>query len=224
MLLSTGSNSLFRALTARMNYIAQDRADLVFASSCVSHFMSEPTPAVWRTLKRTGRYLIGAACLIHEMVLMPSERKNRLIKVRMEGRWPVAEDIRQHHVVDGNVRQYTIIDALGQSNPIRNMTTGESQTEGALIMRPVSGNSPQRSPREQALDKTEAGAYKARMQLLAPTGQRSALDTNCDNSNTLIWTVFLFADVAPTSLHIRSTASTDGSAESTALDKYTAHK
>ena len=39
--LEHGSDSLFRALTARINYIAQDRADLVFASNCVSHFMSE---------------------------------------------------------------------------------------------------------------------------------------------------------------------------------------
>ena len=59
VLLNTGL-TLFRALTARINFIAQDRADFVFTSNCVSHFMSEPTPAAWLALKRIGRYLIGA--------------------------------------------------------------------------------------------------------------------------------------------------------------------
>ena len=44
--LEHGSDSHFRALTARITYIAQDRADLVFASNCVSHFMSEATLAM----------------------------------------------------------------------------------------------------------------------------------------------------------------------------------
>ena len=58
--LEHGSDSLFRALTARINYIAQDRADHVFASNCVSHFMSEPTPAAWLALQRIGGCLMGA--------------------------------------------------------------------------------------------------------------------------------------------------------------------
>ena len=40
--------------------IVQHRADLVFASNCVSHFMSEPTPAALLAPKTIGRYLIGA--------------------------------------------------------------------------------------------------------------------------------------------------------------------
>ena len=48
----------------RIDYVAQDRADLVFANNCVSHFMSEPTPAAWQALKRIGRYLIGARRIV----------------------------------------------------------------------------------------------------------------------------------------------------------------
>ena len=62
--LEHGSDSLFRALKATINYIAQDRADLVFASNCVSHCMSEPTPAAWQALKRIGRYLIDARRIV----------------------------------------------------------------------------------------------------------------------------------------------------------------
>ena len=62
--LEHGSDSLCRALAARINFFAQDRTDLVFASNCVSHFMSEPTPAAWQALKRMGRYLIGARRIV----------------------------------------------------------------------------------------------------------------------------------------------------------------
>ena len=36
----------------------------VLTSNCVSHFMSEPTPAAWQALKRMGRYLIGARRIV----------------------------------------------------------------------------------------------------------------------------------------------------------------
>ena len=62
--LKHGSDSLFGALAARIKYIAKDRADPVFTNNCVSHFMSEPTPAAWQALKRIGRYLTGACRIV----------------------------------------------------------------------------------------------------------------------------------------------------------------
>ena len=62
--LEHGSDSLFRALAARINFFAKDRADLVFASNCVTHFMSEPTPAAWQALRRTGRCPIGVRRIV----------------------------------------------------------------------------------------------------------------------------------------------------------------
>ena len=54
-----GPDRLYRALAARMNYMAQDRLDLTFASNWSSQFMSQPTPAGWKVLRRIGRYLLG---------------------------------------------------------------------------------------------------------------------------------------------------------------------
>ena len=48
-----GSDKLYRALSARINYMAQDRVDLTFASNWSSQFMSKPTPVAWKVIKRS---------------------------------------------------------------------------------------------------------------------------------------------------------------------------
>ena len=45
----------FRALAARLNYLAMDRPDLQYASNGISKFMSSPTPLGWRLLKRVSQ-------------------------------------------------------------------------------------------------------------------------------------------------------------------------
>ena len=47
----------YRALVARANYVAQDRADIQFAVKELSRGMSSPTAEHWNSLKRLGRYL-----------------------------------------------------------------------------------------------------------------------------------------------------------------------
>ena len=43
----------------RLNYLAQDRADVEFAGKELARGMSSPTEADWQKLKRMGRYLVG---------------------------------------------------------------------------------------------------------------------------------------------------------------------
>ena len=47
----------FRALTARLNYFAGDRPDLLFASKSICKNMARPRSEDWLALKRVGRYL-----------------------------------------------------------------------------------------------------------------------------------------------------------------------
>lgn len=54
----------FRAVAARLSYLAHDRSDLQYASNCVSKHMSKPSPRGWRILKRVGRYLKGNERLV----------------------------------------------------------------------------------------------------------------------------------------------------------------
>jgi hypothetical protein len=48
----------YRALTARANYLAQDRADIQFAVKELCRRMSSPTVGSWKSLKRLCRYLL----------------------------------------------------------------------------------------------------------------------------------------------------------------------
>ena len=57
--LSAEGHTLFRALAARANYLAQDRPDLQYAAKEVCRFMSSPTESSEAALKRLGRYLLG---------------------------------------------------------------------------------------------------------------------------------------------------------------------
>jgi len=51
--------TMYRALTARGLYLAQDRSDIQFAVKELSRKMSQPTVKDWKALVRLGRYLIG---------------------------------------------------------------------------------------------------------------------------------------------------------------------
>ncbi len=50
----------YRALAARLNYLAMDRLDLQFTAKCISKHMATPREHDWGALKRVARYLVGA--------------------------------------------------------------------------------------------------------------------------------------------------------------------
>ena len=56
----------FRALSARLNYLAQDRPDLQYAVKEVARRMACPTQGDWALMKRVARYLLGAPRAVQE--------------------------------------------------------------------------------------------------------------------------------------------------------------
>ena len=56
----------FRALSARANYLAQDRPDIAFATKELCREFSCPTRRSYEKLKRAGRYLAGNHRLVYE--------------------------------------------------------------------------------------------------------------------------------------------------------------
>ena len=54
----------YRSVCARVNFLAQDRPDLQFASKFASKFMSNPTDKAMGVLKRIGRYLKGSPRMV----------------------------------------------------------------------------------------------------------------------------------------------------------------
>ena len=59
-LLDKADSSVYRALAARANYLAQDRPDVQFAVKEVARRMATPRVNDWLLLKRLARYLVGA--------------------------------------------------------------------------------------------------------------------------------------------------------------------
>ena len=59
-LLEPKDATLYRALTARLNYLAQDRVELLYAAKECSRRMATPRTGDWFILKRVGRYLAGS--------------------------------------------------------------------------------------------------------------------------------------------------------------------
>ena len=59
--LSPAEAQKYRSVAARLNFLAQDRPDLQFASRTVAKHMTAPTFGSMEIRKRIGRYLRGAA-------------------------------------------------------------------------------------------------------------------------------------------------------------------
>ena len=64
--LTSGDNTKYRALVARISYLSPDRPDLKFAAMQVCCAMAKPSVRDIERVKRIGRYLAGrprAKCL-----------------------------------------------------------------------------------------------------------------------------------------------------------------
>ena len=55
--LSSAESMMYRAVSARMNYMAMDRADLQFTAKNLSRKMSAPTQGDWEKARRAARYI-----------------------------------------------------------------------------------------------------------------------------------------------------------------------
>ena len=68
----------YRALTARGNYLGQDRSDIRFAVKELSRRMAKPRRRDWRRLVRLGKYLVGKERFINEFNY---QKRNQFIDV-----------------------------------------------------------------------------------------------------------------------------------------------
>ena len=64
-LLEGEERTAYRALSARVNYLAQDRPDIQFAGKEICRFMQSPKSSDWMKLKKLGRYLRGKMRLVY---------------------------------------------------------------------------------------------------------------------------------------------------------------
>ena len=64
--LDAAGASAYRSTTARINYLAQDRPDIAYASKEACRDMSSPTQKSWSKVKHIARYLVGQPRLVYE--------------------------------------------------------------------------------------------------------------------------------------------------------------
>ncbi len=74
----------FRALTARANYLAQDRPESQYAIKEIARRMSSPRQSDWTLLKRMGRYLVGAPRAVFKYFW---QQAPRLLDVFVDSDW-----------------------------------------------------------------------------------------------------------------------------------------
>jgi hypothetical protein len=67
-LLEGSEATRYRALCARLNYLAQDRPDIRYPSKEASKWMAKPAEGHWHLLKRIGRYLKGTPRLVQRFL------------------------------------------------------------------------------------------------------------------------------------------------------------
>ena len=58
--MSPGDAAKYRGISARLNYLFQDRVDIQHSCNEASRRMAKPRVGDWKMLKRIGRYLVGA--------------------------------------------------------------------------------------------------------------------------------------------------------------------
>ena len=83
-LLKADEASKYRSIVARVNFLAQDRADIQFATKEVCRDMSNPTDSSKRKLKRLGRYLLNKPRVVN---LYPFQGETREIWGYSDSDW-----------------------------------------------------------------------------------------------------------------------------------------
>ena len=80
--------SEYRAATARLNYLALDRPDILVASKECSRRISAPRNGDWTALKRVARYLVGKPRLVWRFVWQRSPESISALQRFQLGRVP----------------------------------------------------------------------------------------------------------------------------------------
>ena len=84
--------SEYRAASARLNYLALDRPDILFASKECSRRMSSPRNGDWVALKRVVRYLLGKPRLVWKFGW---QEKPKFISAFSDSNWAGCHDTRK---------------------------------------------------------------------------------------------------------------------------------
>ncbi len=91
-LLPPAEATRYRGLAARLNYLAQDRFELLHAAKECSRRMSAPRTGDWLILKRVGRYLVGQPRVVQ---LMRWQAMPQMVDTHVDSDWAGCRESRR---------------------------------------------------------------------------------------------------------------------------------
>ena len=128
-LLSPADATVYRAITARCNYLQPDRLDIQYAVKEVCRLMATPTQRAWEILKRIGRYLKRRPRLIWQFCW---QSEMTILDVHSDANWAGCKKSRKSSsggtVAIGN----HLIKAYSKTQAVVAKSSGESELYGVV--------------------------------------------------------------------------------------------
>ena len=133
--------SEYRAASARLNYLALDRPDILYASKECSRRMSSPRNGDWAALKRVVRYLVGRPRLVWRFVW---QEPPKFLSVFSDSNWAGCHDTRKStsgasimhgsHLVKAYSRTQSNIALSSGEAEFYALVSGSSEALGVVAM------------------------------------------------------------------------------------------
>ena len=121
----------FRALAARANYLAADRADIQFAVKELCRGMAVPTRGGWRKIKRLGRYLVGRPGVVARYA---SQEKTNRITGYTDSNWAGCKKTAKSTSGGAIVKGKHLIKSWSTTQKSITLSSGEAELVAAVKM------------------------------------------------------------------------------------------
>ena len=119
----------YRAIVARVNFIAQDRPDLQYATKECAREMASPNRASWSRIKRIGRYLAGHKRLV---ITYLWQCMSKSIDAFTDASWAGCKVSRKSTSGGAIMWGKHFIKSWSKTQPIIALSSGEAELYGAV--------------------------------------------------------------------------------------------
>jgi hypothetical protein len=129
----------YRAVAARLNYLAPDRVDIGYSVKEAARSMAKPRVADWDKLKRIGRYLVGRPRLVSKFAW---QRDTRMVTTYSDSDWAGCAESRKStsggivmigtHILKSYSKQQRTVALSSAEAELHAMVAASSETLGIL--------------------------------------------------------------------------------------------
>jgi hypothetical protein len=129
-LLAPEQATMFRALSARGNYLSQDRPDINYATKELCREFARPNRNSYGRLKRVGRYLVGKPRVVYRYDWGKPEDDNSMLELYVDTDFAGCKETRRstsggHCFLNGSV-----VKSWSKTQPTISLSSGEAELHG----------------------------------------------------------------------------------------------